>query len=140
MRLIDADELLKRLPDDLPYKASVKRVLMQAETVEDKGRKSLQELFEAYAPRFEIKKLCIGCIHHKVCEEVNNLKCRDKFVWYDAQRGCPYYCHWVANKGFVESIDDTDKLDQLFLAGVITKEAYVRRLLQLAKNTEGDEE
>ena len=26
----DADELLNRMPDDLPYKASVKRVLMQA--------------------------------------------------------------------------------------------------------------
>ena len=26
----DADEILRRLPDDLPYKASVKRVLMQA--------------------------------------------------------------------------------------------------------------
>lgn len=29
-KLIDADELLNRLPDDLPYKASVRRVLMQA--------------------------------------------------------------------------------------------------------------
>ena len=33
-RYIDADELLNKLPDDLPYKASVKRVLMQAEAVE----------------------------------------------------------------------------------------------------------
>lgn len=30
MVYIDADELLRTLPDDLPYKASVKRVLMQA--------------------------------------------------------------------------------------------------------------
>jgi hypothetical protein len=29
-RYIDADALLIRLPDDLPYKASVKRVLIQA--------------------------------------------------------------------------------------------------------------
>lgn len=29
-RYIDAEELLSRLPDALPYKASVKRVLMQA--------------------------------------------------------------------------------------------------------------
>lgn len=29
-RCIDADELLNRLPDDLPYKGSVKRVLIQA--------------------------------------------------------------------------------------------------------------
>lgn len=30
MRLIDADAALRSLPDDLPYKASVKRVLIQA--------------------------------------------------------------------------------------------------------------
>lgn len=34
MRYIDADALLKRLPADLPYKASVKRVLMQAPTAD----------------------------------------------------------------------------------------------------------
>ena len=32
MRLIDADEI--KLPDDLPYKASVKRVLMMAPTID----------------------------------------------------------------------------------------------------------
>lgn len=34
MRLIDADNVLARLPDDLPYKASVRRVLMQTENVD----------------------------------------------------------------------------------------------------------
>lgn len=29
-RFVDVDELLKNLPDDLPYKASVKRALIQA--------------------------------------------------------------------------------------------------------------
>ena len=33
-RYIDVDELLTRLPDDLPYKASVKRVLTQAPTAD----------------------------------------------------------------------------------------------------------
>jgi hypothetical protein len=33
-RYIDADELLKRLPDNLPYKASVKRALIQAPTAD----------------------------------------------------------------------------------------------------------
>ena len=33
-RYIDADELLNRLPDDLPYKGSVRRVLMQAPTAD----------------------------------------------------------------------------------------------------------
>ena len=34
MRLIDADALEKNLSNDLPYKSSVKRVLIQAPTVE----------------------------------------------------------------------------------------------------------
>ena len=33
-RYIDADALLQSLPDDLPYKASVKRVLIQARTAD----------------------------------------------------------------------------------------------------------
>jgi hypothetical protein len=33
-RYIDADALLAKLPDDLPYKASVKRVLTQAHTAD----------------------------------------------------------------------------------------------------------
>ena len=31
-KYIDADKILQKLPDDLPYKASVKRVLIQAPT------------------------------------------------------------------------------------------------------------
>lgn len=34
MKLIDADALLRALPDDLPYKGSVRRVLMQAPEVD----------------------------------------------------------------------------------------------------------
>lgn len=34
MRLFDADALLRALPDDLPYKGSVRRVLMQAPEVD----------------------------------------------------------------------------------------------------------
>lgn len=34
MRIIDADELLEHLPDDLPYKAAVKRVLIQAPEID----------------------------------------------------------------------------------------------------------
>lgn len=30
MKLVDAEKILDRLPDDLPYKSSVKRVLIQA--------------------------------------------------------------------------------------------------------------
>lgn len=39
MRLIDADAVLRSLPDDLPYKDSVRRVLIQAPTA-DAGREA----------------------------------------------------------------------------------------------------
>ena len=50
-RFIDADELLNNLPDDLPYKASVKRVLIQAPT-EDVVPKS-----EVEALKHEIERI-----------------------------------------------------------------------------------
>lgn len=34
MRLVDADWILNHLPDDLPYKDSVKRVLLQAPEID----------------------------------------------------------------------------------------------------------
>lgn len=68
-RYIDADALLDRLPNDLPYKASVKRVLMQAPEVDvvqkifeeldgitDLFAKGLIEEFEMYDMLSELKK------------------------------------------------------------------------------------
>lgn len=43
-RYIDADELLNKLPDDLPYKASVKRVLIQAQEAEVVPRAELDAM------------------------------------------------------------------------------------------------
>lgn len=34
---------------------------------------------------------CKNCLHHSVCDEINSLKCRDQFIWYDAEHGCPHY-------------------------------------------------
>lgn len=45
-RYIDADALLSRLPDDLPYKASVKRVLMQAPEADVIPKNEVQKIFE----------------------------------------------------------------------------------------------
>ena len=59
-KYIDADGLLTRLPEDLPYKASVKRVLMQAPTadvVEVKHGK-WKKVYEIY-PRY----VCTSCKH-----------------------------------------------------------------------------
>ena len=64
-RYIDADELLKNLPDDLPYKASVKRVLIQAPTAdvvpkcEAEEYRKIAEHQQSVSMRryFEIKRL-----------------------------------------------------------------------------------
>ena len=40
----DIDEILKKLPDDLPYKASVKRVLMQAPAADVVPREMFDQL------------------------------------------------------------------------------------------------
>ena len=42
----DIDEILKNLPDDLPYKASVKRVLIQAPTADVVPKSEVEELKE----------------------------------------------------------------------------------------------
>ena len=54
-RYIDADALLSKMPDDLPYKSSVKRVLMQATAADvvpksevDKYKKAVQIAEDEY--------------------------------------------------------------------------------------------
>ena len=59
-RFINADELLHKLPDDLPYKASVKRVLMQAPTADAvEVRHGEWKKASDKAPRY----VCAACNH-----------------------------------------------------------------------------
>ncbi|MBR4295730.1 MAG: hypothetical protein IKT56_02690 [Clostridia bacterium] len=46
MPYINTDELLNNLPDDLPYKASVKRVLMQAPEADVVPKIEYDKLFQ----------------------------------------------------------------------------------------------
>lgn len=52
MRLIDADKALRSLPDDLPFKGSVRRVLIQAPTVDAVSREEF---------RAAVNELCRLC-------------------------------------------------------------------------------
>lgn len=45
---------------------------------------------------------CEECIHIRVCAEVNGLKCRPDFIWYDAKFGCPYYSAGVEPRAVVD--------------------------------------
>ena len=65
-RYIDADELLNKLPDDLPYKSSVKRVLIQAPTAD-------------VVPKSEVERLTInmnayGLTAKRLAEENESLQ------------------------------------------------------------------
>lgn len=73
-RYIDADELLKRLPDDLPYKASVKRVLIQAPTADVVPRCEVEELNRAYLEYEETSglKQAKTEIAREIFEEIDN--------------------------------------------------------------------
>lgn len=66
-RFIDADELLNKLPDDLPYKASVKRVLMQAPTAENESLKAREK--ELVNENAELKNQ----LKEKIAEEDTDL-------------------------------------------------------------------
>lgn len=84
-RYIDADELLKKLPDDLPYKASVKRVLMQAPTA-DVAPKSEVELLKRQLEPFK-QVQCFTCKHYDIGHDhVPCCYCEDydKYIWLSA--------------------------------------------------------
>ena len=53
MPYIDTDALLSNLPDDLPYKASVKRVLMQAPTANVVPKSEVEELLMRLTHAYE---------------------------------------------------------------------------------------
>jgi hypothetical protein len=76
-RYIDADALLNKMPDDLPYKASVKRVLIQAPTA-DVAPKSeverLQHILDSYALQYGTVK-----DQHEVIDKVKTEVAREIF-------------------------------------------------------------
>ena len=85
MRYIDADALLNNLPDDLPYKASVKRVLIQAPT---------ENVVEVRHGEWETMPDCQPnrlLAYRHICSECKNtykdLNCRGH-----------NYCHWCGAK------------------------------------------
>ena len=55
---------------------------------------------------------CKDCVHNKVCSEVNSLKCRKDFIWYDAKSGCPYYTTDVIPKSESLPLDVHEALKQ----------------------------
>ena len=79
----DVDAILGRLPDDLPYKASVKRVLIQA-------------------PEADVVKVvrCKDCAHYVEMHgyEYANRKAR-VCVWHSALRGENAFCSDGMRKG-----------------------------------------
>ena len=81
MRYIDADKLLNNLPDDLPYKASVKRVLIQAPTEDvvpksevEKWKEINEQLYKEMSERMiEERKIERNLVAREIFEEIDEL-------------------------------------------------------------------
>ena len=78
-RYIDADELLNNLPDDLPYKASVKRVLIQAPTAD-------------VVPKSEVERLRFNL--EAVLEEIPETKREVAREIFEDMQSCLIQRHW----------------------------------------------
>lgn len=81
MRPIDADALLMRLPDDLQYKASVKRVLIQAPTLDVIPREEVDRLrhtLDSYALQYGTVK-----DQHAVIDRIKEETAREIFEEID---------------------------------------------------------
>ena len=74
-KYIDADALLERLPDDLPYKGSVKRVLIQAPAVDAVEVVRCRDCVHwgGVAYGFICRKL--SGINSKICMDADNFCC-----------------------------------------------------------------
>ncbi len=70
--------------------------------------------------KVELSDGCKSCQHSSVCYEIENLKCRNEFIWYQAESGCPYFQSDVkadATKEFTERFKS--------IAGIYQKDTYV---------------
>ena len=71
----DIDEILKTLPDDLPYKASVKRVLIQAPTADVVPRSEVDQWYHEYhVIKDELKQ---EKMYHKETEKLADKYCAE---------------------------------------------------------------
>ena len=95
MRLIDADALEKNLSNDLPYKASVKRVLIQAPTVETIPKGAYEQVkWERDMAIQQLNDYGVQLGEKTDCVRV--VRCKDCAFWQDNNNGYPHPdCRWV---------------------------------------------
>ena len=120
-RYIDADKLVNRLPDDLPYKSSVKRVLIQAPTANDYYEKVAEMSYQSPIEviigqmRFEQEKRLEGEVF-KAIQDVGVTVDKDELIkalQYDRDQYC---------RGFTDGCrGDIDKMCQEVKADTIQK-------------------
>ena len=102
---VNVDELLQKLPDDLPYKASVKRVLMQAPTA-DVAPKSEVERLEK-----EVDRLSQVVLYHNSITEMEVYEAQTKVareIFWDVDNA---FCKMlsVIQDGIIKAIMEQDE-------------------------------
>ena len=112
-RLIDADELEKKLPNDLPYKASVKRVLIQAPTVEAYSAEAVKQIMwerdmavqqlNDYGVQFGEKADCVRVVRCEDCNYYTRGVCWNENITCncdcDLEKEPNGYCDWGERRG-----------------------------------------
>lgn len=87
-KFIDAYELLNKLPDDLPYKASVKRVLMQATTADvveipEGGIGNLSDGYHTFNELYHHRAILFSVICNAMPDKAWKSKLHDTGDMYD---------------------------------------------------------
>ena len=81
-RYIDADELLSKLPADLPYKTSVKRVLMQAQEADVVPKSEVERVYYNLQAVLEERAETKQEIAREIFEEIYE-DCFDQYGYID---------------------------------------------------------
>jgi hypothetical protein len=59
--------------------------------------KEIDEL--KHQQKVELSEGCKECVHSSVCYEIENLKSRKDFIWYQAESGCPHNTRTPKERG-----------------------------------------
>ena len=88
MRYVDADKLLQQLPNDLPYKGSVKRVLIQAPAEDVVEVEKVAEMFAEQIGDFpcNVNDNAEWLSILEDCDCNCSMKCWEKFVKHYGKR------------------------------------------------------
>ena len=65
---------------------------------------------------------CKDCIHLSICNEVENLQCRNEFEWYRGESGCPHHTPVISDRITALKFELNHVVDERNKLGVMYEE------------------